>query len=432
MLRILHTGDWHLGHRLHDLPRDEEHAAFLAWLLDRVEAHGVDALLIAGDVFETANPPAAAMRAWYGFLARARTRFPDLDLVVIGGNHDSAARLEAAHPVLQSLRIQVVGRLPLSDDGALDLDALVVPLHGDGGAVAAWCAAVPFLRAADLPRDADPGIADGGDPLVAGVRAVYDRVLDHARGVRRPGQALVAMGHCYMVGGTLSELSERKVLGGNQHALPTDIFGADVAYVALGHLHRAQAVGGRESVRYAGSPLPLAVDEAPYPHQVRLLTLDGETLVGSESLPVPRHVDVLRVPGPDAAPWDQVEPLLDALPDLAPDGDDRRRPFLEVRVLLDGPMPSLRRLVEARVADKAVRLVKLAAVRRGAGGALADGPERRTLDDMTHEEVFRQKWRRDHDADPPDDVLACFHGLLDELGQHDDADPDAVHGGGVA
>ena len=83
-LRLLHTGDWHLGHALRDFSRGDEHDAFLAWLLNTIKSESVDALLICGDVFHTANPGAAAQAAWYRFLAEARSRFPDLDVVVIG------------------------------------------------------------------------------------------------------------------------------------------------------------------------------------------------------------------------------------------------------------------------------------------------------------------------------------------------------------
>ncbi len=416
MLRLIHTADWHLGHTLHDLPRDLEHDGFLGWLLDQLDEHDVDALLVAGDVFDTANPPARAMRRWFRFLADARRRRPALDIVVIGGNHDSAARLEAAHPVLQAFGVHVIGGLPRLAGGDLDLDRLVVPLHDRDGLVAAWCAAVPFLRPADLPAGAVPGIADGGDGLVAGVRRLYDDVLDHARSRCSDDVALVAMGHLYMVGGALSELSERKVLGGNQHALPADIFPADAAYVALGHLHRAQQVGGRDHVRYAGSPIPLAIDEAPYPHQVRLVDLDGGRVADQRSLRVPRTVDILRLPDAGPAPWDDVRPLLDALPD-AVEGPRDAWPYLEVRVRLDEPRPTLRRDVDAAIADKAVRLVKIAVQRTGDGRALGDGGDGRQLSDLGHEEVFFRKWRRDHDSDPGDDVLACFHQLVDQLGQ---------------
>ena len=416
MLRLLHTADWHLGHTLHDLPREREHDAFLSWLLDQVQQTGAHALLIAGDIFDAANPPASAMRRWYRFLATARARFPTLDVVAVGGNHDSAARLDAAHPLLADLGLHVVGGLPRDDAGDLLPDRLVIPLTGDDGGTAAWIAAVPFLRPADLPA-VEPGPEDSGDALVAGVRALYRQALNLARARRQPGQALLAMGHCYMVGGALSELSERKVLGGNQHALPSTIFPADIAYVALGHLHRAQAVGGRDTVRYSGSPIPLAVDEAPYPHQVRLLEIEGDRVTRNEALRVPRSVPILRLPDAGPAVWDQVAPLLQALP--AAQGDPTAWPYLEVRVLLPGPMPDLRHQVEAALDGRGVRLVRLAVQRTGDGRGLAEGGGPRELSEFHEEDVLRRKWQRDYDTQPPDDVLACFHELLDRLGQQD-------------
>ncbi|WP_163973280.1 exonuclease subunit SbcD, partial [Myxococcus sp. CA018] len=80
-MRLLHTSDWHLGHTLYDVSRDAEHAAFLDWLLETLEAQAVDALLVAGDIFDTANPSAEAQAAWYQFVAKARRRMPRLDVV---------------------------------------------------------------------------------------------------------------------------------------------------------------------------------------------------------------------------------------------------------------------------------------------------------------------------------------------------------------
>ena len=117
MLRILHTSDWHLGHTLHDLSRWREHDAFLAWLMDLLGEAEIDALLVTGDIFDSANPPAAASSRWFSFLARLRARYPRLDVVVIGGNHDSAARLDAPRPILESMNIHILGGLPRTAEG---------------------------------------------------------------------------------------------------------------------------------------------------------------------------------------------------------------------------------------------------------------------------------------------------------------------------
>ncbi|AGC42356.1 nuclease SbcCD subunit D [Myxococcus stipitatus DSM 14675] len=410
-MRLLHTSDWHLGHTLYDVSREAEHGAFLEWLLDTLEAQAVDALLVAGDIFDTSNPSAEAQAAWYQFIAKARRRLPRLDVVVIGGNHDSAARLDAPDPLFAALGVKVVGGLPRGE-GGVDLARLLVPVHDAKGHVAAWVAAVPYLRPADLP----PMREDVGDRLVEGVRAVYAEVLEAARHRRQPGQALVAMGHCYMTGSELSELSERKILGGNQHALPVDLFPEDVAYAALGHLHKAQRVGGREGVRYSGSPLPLSLSEAGYRHQVLLVDLKGEVLERVESVPVPRRAEMVRVPARDAAVLDDVLALLEALPALDEATPEWRRPYLEVCVSLPRPEPSLRQKVEKALEGRAARLVKLTPAYTGTGGALAEtGPAMLSLRERTPEDVFRARYARDYEEPPSEVLLESFHTLLTQV-----------------
>ncbi|SMH38506.1 exonuclease SbcCD subunit D C-terminal domain-containing protein [Azospirillum agricola] len=414
-LRLLHTADWHLGQTLHGVARDPEHARFLDWLLDRIGEHEVDALVIAGDVFDGQNPPIPALALFYRFLARAKSRFPRLDVVVLAGNHDSASRLEAPSPLMTEMGVRVAGTLPGGPDGAFDPAALVIPLHDRDGTVAARCVAMPYLRPADLPaieNEVKEGAEEGADPLIEGVRHLYDRACAAGRAALRPGEALLLTGHCYMRGGALSDLSERKILGGNLHALPVEIFPEDAAYVALGHLHRAQAVGGREAVRYSGSPLPLAIDEEPYPHQVMLADFAEGRLVGREALRVPRFVAIHRVPGngrfatPDEA--------LDALRRLELDPGLPREawPFLEVSVDLPEPRPALRDEVEAVLAGRPVRLLKLAVHLTGSGESLADSAPAVELAALAPEDVFRRLHRRSHAGDPDPALLAAFHELL--------------------
>lgn len=406
MLRILHTSDWHLGHSLHDVPRRHEHALFLRWLLEQLIEEQVDALLIAGDVFDGANPSAEAQQTLYDFLALTRRRCPELDIVIIGGNHDSATRLDAPDSLLRALGIRVVGGLPRAGR-VIDMERVIVPLRDRRREIAAYVAAVPFLRAFDLPP------IDAEDPLIAGVHRVYEEILGEARARRTPSQALVALGHCYMAGAALSVHSERKILGGNQHALPVDVFPDDLAYVALGHLHLAQAVGGREWVRYSGSPLPLSLAEASYRHQVCLVDLDGPALAGVRSLEVPRAVSIVRVPEEGALPLDEMLPRLAALEPLEPDTPQETRPYLEVNVALARPDPWLRRTVEDALAGKAARLVRLGVrASEGTGLALADARPADSLQSMRPEEVFVLRYQRMCKGEPGEELLQAFHDLL--------------------
>jgi len=338
---------------------------------------------------------------------------------VIAGNHDSAPRLDAPNPLFQALDVHVVGALPRREDRSLDAERLIVPLRDATDAVAAWVAAVPFLRPADL----EPIREDGVDPLIEGVRRVYAGALAAARERRETGQALIATGHAYLVGTQLSELSERKILGGNQHALPVDVFGEDVTYVALGHLHLAQTVGC-EHVRYSGSPIPLSMTEVGYPHQVLLVELEGERLLEAKPLRIPRTIQLQRLPEDGPRPIEEVMKRIAGLPDRG-EGPDELRPLLEVRAELPSSDPGARLRIEAACEGKEPRLVNVSLSRRGSGGGLVDelggeegsDPGAASLAELDPEGVFRLLHERRFGGTPPDDLLEAFHELLDRAGQ---------------
>ncbi len=423
MLRLLHTSDWHLGHTLHGRDRRYEHQRFLAWLLDALVDARADALLIAGDVFETANPPASAIADLNEFLAKLRHRLPKLDVVIIAGNHDSALRLDAMAPMMAFANIHVIGGLPRDEAGAIDVDRLLIPLHDEHGAVAAWIAAVPFLRTADLPAPtasvteskSEPeieGEGEGwrGDPLIRGVARVYAEVLEVGRGRVEPEQALIATGHLYMRGTAVSELSERKILGGNQHAIPRAIFPDDWAYVGLGHLHLAQAVEQSEQVRYSGSPLPLSLSEADYEHQVVLASFDGPELAVCQTVEIPRAVEMLRIPADGPKPLDDVLFELQQLP-LDAALEPERWPWLEVRIRLDEPQPDLRVRIDRALRSRPVRLLKITVERVGVGGSFADFPNRRELDRIDPQQVFIDCYERSYGSKPDAELLDAFSEL---------------------
>ena len=429
-MRLLHTADWHLGHTLHDMSRQHEHAHFLSWLLDTLEREAVDVLVIAGDVFETANPRAEALHAWYDFIAALRERrFRDLEVLVIGGNHDSARRLDAPRALYRFFGFHVIGGVPYrtGDHGrrVVDHEAMVVPLRDRTGRVAAWCCAVPFPRASDLPAVADAG-PEG--PLVAGFRKLLSEVTDVARAKRKPDQALIAAAHLMLADTALSPDSERKVQGGNRHAVPVDAFDDDLAYVALGHLHRAQAVGGREHVRYSGSPIPLSMTEAGYAHQVLVVDVEGPDVTEIRTLRVPRLVDMIRIPEAGSAPLPQVLAELQSLPKLiaangkGPSTGSALHPYVAVHVTLDAPEPTLREQIEGALKGRAARLIKIVPSYTGPAHALADAKPAHLLDDLTLDEVFVERYRRDFDRDPPQDLMAAYHELAEQVLR--DAAPD--------
>ncbi|HET9626668.1 MAG TPA: exonuclease SbcCD subunit D C-terminal domain-containing protein [Kofleriaceae bacterium] len=398
-MRIVHTSDWHLGHTLRgEVTREYEHAAFLAWLIDACVREAADALVITGDVFDTATPPASAERMWFEFLTAVRRARPALDVIAIAGNHDSPARLGAASSVLRELGVHVIGGLPRRGDGGLDVDRLLIPIAGGRGLVAA----VPFLRPIDLP----------GDPNIDALAAVYGEVIEAARARRAADQALIVTGHLYVAGADTQYLSERRVSIGGQESAPLRLFPDDLAYVALGHIHRAQRVG-RETIRYAGAPIPLSLDEADYKHQIVVVELAGGQVQQVRPLAVPRVVEIVRVPRRGAAPLAEVLAALAALPRLV--AGDPARPYLEVVVALDRPEPKLRALVEAALDGKRPRLIRLGTETTGDGQALGDRVALQRLAELDPRDVFERLWKRDHAEPPGEPVLAGFDRLLAEV-----------------
>ena len=407
-MRLLHTSDWHLGQTLHSYDRSYEHQQFLDWLLATVVEQAVDALLIAGDIFDTANPSAAAQKQLYRFLQQARERAPALDIILIAGNHDSPGRLEAPGPLLEAHGTTVIGHVLRDADGAIDLDRLIVPLHDASGVVAAWCLAIPFLRPGDVPRVA-PGAAD---PYLDGIALLYQQAYARAVAKSAPGQAIVAMGHCHMVDGQGSLDSERRIVIGGSEALPAAVFDAAIAYTALGHLHLAQRVGGSDLRRYCGSPIPLSFAEVGYRHQVLRVDLAGAGAPAQvEPLMVPRAVDLLRVPA-TPQPLEAVLLALAALElaELPPE----RQPLLEVRVLLDAPEPGLRARVESALAGKPVRLAKIEPTRKhvAGSGAVAPALSLEQLAQLQPDDIFKRLYTQRYGDDAPLDQLSAFAELL--------------------
>ena len=401
-MRLLHTSDWHLGQTLHQFDRSHEHDRFLAWLVETLVAERVDALLIAGDIFDSSNPPASAQARFYQFLSEARHRVPGIDIVIAAGNHDSPGRLEAPAPLLALFGATVVGAV--AGCAATDLERLVVPLHGRDGEVSAWCIAMPFLRPGDVPR-----IDGAAHPYPAGIEALYRAAFEVAQARRQRGQAIVALGHCHLTGGQLSEESERSIAIGGAEMLSASTFDPEIAYVALGHLHFAQCVGNDATRRYSGSPLPLSFSEIDYPHQVVVVDLDGPAVGEIRALRVPRSVELLRIPD-RPAPIEQVLAELGALalPDRAPE----EWPYLQLRVRLTQPEPGLRAQVDAAIEQLPLRLARIETTY--AGASVNDVPTL-SIDDLaalSPADFFARLYRHRFGAAAPDELMAAFAELL--------------------
>lgn len=275
--RILHTADWHLGKMLNEQSREGEQKRFLDWLLNQVVALEVDAVLVAGDVFDSANPPQSAEALYYDFVAELN-RKSSASLVLIAGNHDSANQLEAPKRVLKALRTHVHGAI--ADDPA---DRLLLLPSAEAPKVA--IALVPFLREKDLRvgKSGDKE-AEVRKEIVVGISRVYEETAKAAKAAKM-ACPIIATGHLTVAGASSSE-SERDIHIGGLGAVDSSVFPEIFAYVALGHLHRPQSTDTAGRVRYSGSPIALSFSEVDDKKEIRLLDVTRKGVVQS-AVPIP-------------------------------------------------------------------------------------------------------------------------------------------------
>lgn len=411
MLTVFHTADWHLDQTFCGFDRDAEHAQFLNWLIDQIHWQQPDALLLAGDVFDSVNPSAQAQARFYDFLSSARTAHPGLQIVVIAGNHDASARLEAPAELLGTLNISVVGTVQNSVDGQIDVRRMLVPIRDQTGAVAALVLAVPFLRPSDVP-----GMPDAADPYLDGIAELYRQVTQAAvqlRDDQYPDAALIAMGHCHLSGGSESPDSERRLIVGGAEAVQAEMFDECLAYVALGHLHRAQQADDAR-IRYSGSPIPLSFAESSYRHQVLRLTFEQRELSDVDSVSVPRHTQLLKIPSTGSLPIEDVLQELSTMT-LETDLPPEHFPYLEVRVREDSPDPTRRTRIEQALQDKPVRLASIKTERRlrTEDSDNEDGPlDVASLKDIQPLDIFADAWREKYETDPEESVVAALREIL--------------------
>ena len=409
MIRFIHTADWHLGQSFHGFDRDFEHSRFLKWLESTLIERKPDALLIAGDIFDSVNPSAVAQRRFYDFLASVHSSLPLLQIVLIAGNHDAAARLEAPSDLLESLQITVIGTVARDESATIDLSKFLVPLKDSSGTVQALALAIPFLRPSDVPY-----LPEASDLYLDGIRELYRLTTAAALEKQKahyPGVPLLAFGHCHMQEGAESRDSERRLIIGGAEALKTDIFPPELAYVALGHLHKPQKLdSGR--ICYSGSPIPLSFSEKDYYHQVFEGVLQPGLPVELTSLPIPKSVKLLCIP-PKAAP---IQEVLDAIEETSWDASlpPEQHPFVEIRILDDGPDPTRRRKVELALHDKPVRLasIKLDSPKSISKENAAFSPIFSDLSALDPETIMSDAHRELYQSDPDPALLDALREIL--------------------
>ena len=286
MLTLLHTSDWHLGRRLYGKPRYDEFKQFLDWQLQTLREQKVDVLLIAGDIFDTTAPSNQAQNLYYDFLSQV-CHTDCRHVIIVAGNHDSASFLEAPKQLLKAFNIHIIGSMT---DTPTDE---VITLSDKSEQPELIVMAVPYLRDRDV-RTVGHGerLDDKERKLTQGIKAHYAQIADIAIAQQAQLHAkykrsipIVATGHLFTVGGqTMEGDGVRDLYVGSLGSIGAEIFHPQIDYVALGHLHIPQAVGGQPHIRYAGSPIAMGFGESRQQKQVHLLRFDANPNLLSQPL----------------------------------------------------------------------------------------------------------------------------------------------------
>ncbi|GAA0344626.1 exonuclease subunit SbcD [Morganella psychrotolerans] len=374
-MKIIHTSDWHLGQYFYTKNRLHEHQQFSDWLINLIEKQQVDALIIAGDIFDTASPPSYARELYNQFVAKLQRT--GCHLIVLAGNHDAVATLNESRELLACLNVNVVAR----PDPEQDLIVLYNKQKRPGAIVCA----IPFLRPRDiLLSQAGQSESEKQQALLNAIQLYYQSLYDKAMAKRTELSAdvpIIMTGHLTTVGAKTTD-SVRDIYIGTLEAFPAGAF-PPADYIALGHIHRAQNIGDSGTVRYSGSPVPLSFDETGQEKSVFLLTLNDTQITNIEPVTVPCFQPMVCLKG-------DLDTISRALSQF-PLRDEKIQPvWLDIEIAGRDYLPDIQKRIQALTEPYAAEVVLLRRERRKQQWQESD-ILKETLNELTTEEVFARR-----------------------------------------
>jgi exonuclease SbcD len=392
-MRLLHSSDWHLGQSFVGESREEEHRFFLKWLTSTIRDKKIELLIVSGDIFDTTNPPNYALELYYNFLSEIQEIETLKKSIFILGNHDSANSLKTSKNILKRLNIEVitgvVDELPILDIK----DAIVV--------------AVPFIRYGDIVDKRDINGIDirYKDALTK----IYSEYFEKAKELKGDRDIpIIATGHLTTFGSKRSD-SEREIYVGGEIEIKSDVFEL-FDYVALGHLHRNQRVGGSEKIRYSGSPIHLSFSERGV-KSVNIVEFSGSKIANLSQLEIPKFRELFRVKGKSL---DEVIEMLSLIK------ESNLKPFIEI-TLEDNSLSSI--VVDSRVkevvGDRA-KILKVNLVNSLDNSSSEIENLNISLEDINEIDIFKQKLDSEKiDEELKEELIKRFKEILEEVRSED-------------
>ncbi|WCL80781.1 exonuclease SbcCD subunit D C-terminal domain-containing protein [Saprospira sp. CCB-QB6] len=371
-MKVLHTADWHLGHKLFNQSREEEHAAVLQQILDFIIREKVELLIIAGDVFDQHLPPNYAQAQYYNFLKDLQ-QTPCHTAVVVAGNHDSFNFLDSSKQLLNSLNVKVVANLPTN------LEEQLIEIRTPQGELQAYVAAVPFLRERELRQGQMLPYEERILALKQAIRQHYADLAALLADKTELNIPLIATGHLYVDQGQRDGRSDYIHIG-QADLFPAQDFPSLFDYVALGHLHRPQKLGEQGRICYSGSILPMDFNEINYAQSVQLLEFEGRKLLQNKTKPLQLLRRLIFYKGDEQ----KIRAKLEKLPALGEKVSDLLKLELEVPQFLPALEQEFRKILKGKAAELISMQQKLEA---NAAENQSKGPDK-DLAELSPEALF--------------------------------------------
>ena len=308
-MKILHTSDWHLGHRLHEQSQYEEQFRFLNWLEEFINDNQIDILLVAGDIFDTGVPSTQSQKLYYDFLINLK-KTNCKHIVIIAGNHDAPGTINAPKELLNALSIHVVGKAT----DKIEDEVFEFSINDQEIIIAA----IPYLRDQDIRRAiAGESFEQIGNRYKKALINRFTEVAEYCKSIKNENTPAVAMGHLFVIGGSTSD-SEQIIYVGNLGDIGTEDFPEIFDYVALGHLHRYQKVDNLSHIRYSGSPYILSFSETGYHKKIAVIETKNGNINEINEVNIPDFRKTYKVRGTLEECITQLEDIDNQYHDLTP------------------------------------------------------------------------------------------------------------------
>lgn len=412
--RIIHTSDWHLGQFFMGKSRQAEHQKFVQWLIKTAVEENVQAIIVAGDIFDTGSPPSYARQLYNQFIVKLQTT--GIHLIILGGNHDSVATLGESKELLACLNTHVI-------PGALaDINDQVITLSNADDEPQSIVCAIPYLRPRDILH------SEAGQSGSEKQQSLQQAISDHYQSIYALAETrqadikkdsghlvpIIATGHLTTVGAKSSE-SVRDIYIGSLDAFPSSLFPA-AAYIALGHIHRPQIVGGAEHIRYCGSPIPLSFDELNNDKTILLVEFKNDQFIAATPKEVPRFQPMHLIKGD----LDTIEAEINK---LSTQYDSSQSAWLDIEVSTQDYLNDLQQRIQTMVEDLPLEVLLLRRERKQRLYSI-ESETKETLQELSPKDVFERRlaledWEDDTQAAKKVRITQAFdevlHGLLHEI-----------------